>query len=249
LRYLGLACTSIETEFLQALVRPESGGGLLPQLTALSLAGHDSISAGTIRDVVWSRLPEADRPRPRTSQHSLKRQPSAFAGFMPTAPAPKKAKKSSSSPSEPTPTSGSLPCVESEGCIPASQIQMGTIPSKSNVASITWLNLDGCERIEPSAVQILRQKVRFVSFFMGKIDEVRARGQGKWAWDADWLDSCGPDGERSCHVRRVPGTSGKDERWYVHHVCSDAPDTKPPLSQSIDSSQKWGEPVKVTRSV
>ncbi|GMK58963.1 hypothetical protein CspeluHIS016_0604050 [Cutaneotrichosporon spelunceum] len=84
LRFLNVSFCGIDNTLLEALV-----DGILPNLTALSLAGHDVISAGPLRRLVYGRLGiEAAKAKPA----SVKR--SAFA--------PKKRSKPEASASQPT---------------------------------------------------------------------------------------------------------------------------------------------------
>ncbi|CAK9787184.1 unnamed protein product [Cutaneotrichosporon oleaginosum] len=75
LRFLNLSFCGVDNTLLEALVT-----GLLPTLMALSLAGHDSLSAGPLRRLVFSRLgiePAPARPaaRPKSAFAPKRRAP------------------------------------------------------------------------------------------------------------------------------------------------------------------------------
>jgi hypothetical protein len=83
LRFLNLSFCGVDNDLLEALV-----DGALPRLTALSVAGHDTISAGPLR-LVYGRLGiEAAKPKPPPVRRS------AFA--------PKKIAKPDPTPSQPS---------------------------------------------------------------------------------------------------------------------------------------------------
>ena len=177
LKFLNVSCCGIDNAFLAGLERKNDGR--LPELQALSIAGNDQITAGAVRDLVYSRLPPDARPTTRPVV-PMKRTSS----FLPTAPRTKTVKQP-----------------------PASLTPVSQSSSQPSLPSIQWLVLDSCERIDPDAAPLLRKKVRFVSHWLGTPVEARIRGKGRWAWDGDWQESCGNGDDNVCQLRKVQGVS------------------------------------------
>ncbi|BEJ14636.1 hypothetical protein CspHIS471_0404030 [Cutaneotrichosporon sp. HIS471] len=86
LRFLNVSFCGIDNQLLEALV-----DGILPTLTALSVAGHDLISAGPLRRLVYGRLGiETTKPKPVPVRRS------AFAPKKKSKPEPTPPSQSSS---------------------------------------------------------------------------------------------------------------------------------------------------------
>ena len=237
LRFLNVSLCTFDDNFLIALQRKEGEEGLLPRLTALSMAGNSSISSAAVRDLVNSRLPAVLRLS-RTGRVAPKKKPSSF---LPTAP------------SQPDAVSLS----------PAADLPPSEPSRQDDLPMITWLNLDLCERIDLTAANILRRRVRFVSNSFG-YNEERMRGKGEWAWDGDWSEHCGNGAENKCHLRQVEGRSrdldagfsrfiswisGSKDQWYVQHVCHErsAPDEEDVGWACTTQNSKSGRGAKTPR--
>ena len=159
LQFLNMSCCGIVDGVLGALKRKGEPTDLLPMLTALSIAGNEDITAGAVRDLVNSRL----QPSIRLSQRPPSAPPKKPSAFLPTAPRKSRALG---------PVPMDAPLLPSQ---PSSQPEL---------PSISWLNLDSCLRIDPSAATLIRQRVPFVSAICGPIVEDRIRGKGAWGWSA-----------------------------------------------------------------
>ncbi|BEI83691.1 hypothetical protein CcaverHIS002_0402950 [Cutaneotrichosporon cavernicola] len=92
LRFLNVSFCGIDNQLLEGLV-----DGILPNLTALSVAGHDQISAGPLRRLVYGRLGiETTKPKPVPVRRS------AFAPKRKSKPEPTPPPQSSSQPWQPS---------------------------------------------------------------------------------------------------------------------------------------------------
>lgn len=199
LRFLNVSFTGIDNDFLEAL--SDRDNPALPSLTALSVAGHDTLSAGPLRRLVLNRL-GIGLNRPKKAAPPPKR--SAFAPAKRAQPAPS---------SLPAPTTSSTASDPAPSTAP---------PSLSAVAPITWICVDQCNHPDMSVdiLAQLRRHARFLSNQNGAIVEDRVRGRGAYAWDADddWTAACG-GGVDGCHLRK---RRADEDGWYVHHTCKRA---------------------------
>lgn len=191
LKFLNVSFCCLDNAFLAALERKDGQEDLLPHLTALSIAGNNTITAGAVKDLVDSRLPPALRRIPQ-----IRAPPKRTSSFLPSAPSQSQPVTSTPSESDPSPSS-----------------------TQSPLPSITWLNLDSCERIDHAAARFLLKRVRFVSNVFGAIAYDRVRGKGAWAWDGDWTEKCGNGEENVCQLRKVPGMSSVRNQWELAESC------------------------------
>lgn len=178
LRFLNVSYCGLDNGFIEALARTDNP--LLPQLTALSIAGNETIRPATVRDLVNSRLPPSLQFRHPQSAKTIKR----VSSFLPSQPN-----------QLPTATPILNPVISQSN-------------SQANLRNLTWLNLDHCQQIDDTVARLLRKRVRFVtaaSTFVATVDN-RIRGKGDWAWDADWTERCGNGEDNVCNLMRVPGT-------------------------------------------
>lgn len=196
LRFLNVSFLGLNNDFLEALVVGDTA--LLPCLTALSMAGHDNISAGPLRRVVLSRAPtEASKaiaplPTRPASRSAFTPARSAFARPKPAAVAVAATATSSS-------------------------------PQRPPVAAITWVCVDLCNHpdMDVRVLEPLRRRVRFLSNHNGNQVEDRIRGRGIYAWDkdGDWDSDCAGGSGEGCHLRK---RRADEDGWYVHHTCKRA---------------------------
>ncbi|ORY23194.1 hypothetical protein BCR39DRAFT_549712 [Naematelia encephala] len=219
LRFLNVSLCGIDTNFVQALCRPETADdpGLLPNLTALSMIGHPDIPLAAIRDLVRSRLPPLVRMAEEARMKSkLQKTPKRSTLFGPT-PAAKKSKPALA-PTSSTPTlpSSSPAARASSSHLPSDSTHAPPSSFRPKLPSITWLNIDHCAVLEEGLRLWLNKHVRFVSNVFGMVDEDRMRGLKGFAWDGDWDEDCGAGSENKCQLRR---DKSQPNAWYVHHVC------------------------------
>jgi len=179
LSFLNMSFCGIDDGVIVKLERRGAEDDLLPNLRALSLAGND-ISAGAVRYLVDSRLPV--HLRYRNERHGIPAK--RMSSFLPTAPS--QSQDLTAIAVEPTPDQWN---------------------NRAKLPSISWLNVDVCERIDPAAADMLRKHVRFVSSACGRVVDDRIRGEGAWAWDADWTEKCGNGASNDCQLRKVDGES------------------------------------------
>lgn len=188
LRFLNVSFCGIDNDFLEALAT----GGLLPSLTALSVAGHDTLSSGPLRRLVLHRLGIA--PKKKTAPLSRR------SAFAPTRKAP--------SPSEKAKAEAEAKATEKE-----------EEEAKKNLVPITWICVDQCNHYDMNVdiLLSLRKHVRFLSSHNGQVVEDRIRGRGAYAWDADDFGAaCMGNGEGGCQLRK---RRADEDGWYVHHTC------------------------------
>ncbi|WVR05933.1 hypothetical protein IAU60_002959 [Kwoniella sp. DSM 27419] len=220
LKFLNVSFCSLDNRFLESLERRNKEDDLLPNLTALSVAGNSEITAGPLRRLVDSRTPEGVRALSRSS--SVAMTPARGSAFRPTLSS-SQSKSSPFGPSQPKsrssqPATGSrapsqTSATSSQPKTQSSQASAISSPSTQHKPCIQWLVIDHCERIEAEAFDYLRKRVRFVTqSFSAKMDENRIRGKGRYAWDAAYTPTCGD----ACSLRRVPGSK---DGYYVHHTC------------------------------
>ncbi|KAK4688004.1 hypothetical protein P7C73_g2114, partial [Tremellales sp. Uapishka_1] len=218
LRFLNVSYCTLDNRFLEILVEKK---GLLNDLTALSIAGNDTITGGPLGRLIRSRLVRKDLRADDTLDATEKKH----------VPRTELVRKSSFLPSI-RPTSSSQ----------AKIIEMEKENTKEKAkqeakAPITWLNVDSCNNLEPEIVNWIKRNVRAVSAKLGEaMNENRVRGKGAYRWDAEWRDECGIGAESLCQMRRIPngmwvwaGTGGfaADKRsgadpnggWMVYHRC------------------------------
>lgn len=182
LEFLNLAHGSVSAPFFEALASGATKEPrLLPNLIAISLAGNLELRAPVLRDFVNSRLPWCECiPLPAAKAVPAKR--SMFA--------PSSSKSSS----------------QSEGNVPPAP-QSTPMPGAPPPARLRWLNIDQCESVDALLFPALRERLGFVSHWMGAPDEERIRGKGKWDWELDLSVECrmrraeGGDGVEKCEVR------------------------------------------------
>ncbi|WWC66314.1 uncharacterized protein I206_100215 [Kwoniella pini CBS 10737] len=229
LKFLNVSYCSLDNSFLELLERKGSDKDLLPNLTALSIAGNSEIRSGAIRRFVLSRTPNGLKPTNRPTE------PVKGGPFRPSVPV-----KSAFGPSKPK----SQPATSLNQALTAQNLTtskpVSTVEAKKILPSIQWLCLDNCDSIEPEIVDYLRRKVRFISnLYSTAIVEARVRGKGRYSWMMEFDIGCG-SGEKGCQVRRLPGSK---DGYYIHHTCQQAGpnDTQVPgwtqLSQSQSQSQ------------
>ncbi|KAL1410626.1 hypothetical protein Q8F55_004643 [Vanrija albida] len=203
LRFLNVSFGALDNGFLEALVVEPGRKPLLPSLTALSIAGHDTMSAGPLRRMVLSRRPDIGAARP---------------ALPPVAPTPKRSAfalvRSAFAPARPKPT----PQVSQ----PSQTSDSSQTETRPAVAAITWLCLDQCNHpdMDVRVLEQLRKYLRFVSNHNGPVVVDRIRGRGQYAWDrdGDWDAACG-SGSGGCHLKKRRADS---DGWYVHHTCKRA---------------------------
>lgn len=188
LRFLGVSFCPLGNRFLDTLQRKEEENGLVPHLTALSIAGNPDITAGAVRDLVTSRLPPELR-------------------ILRTRPVVPPKRSSSFLPSGARPNQSATDAPETEPSRSRSQSQpQSSSQHAPGLSCITWLNLDACDRIEAGAAALLRKNVRFVSNVFGnQVVEDRIRGKHAWAWDSDGSEDCGDGQADACQLRPVAG--------------------------------------------
>lgn len=201
LKFLNVSYCALDNTFLDALQRkgnPETD--LLPNLTALSIAGNLEITSGSLRHLVLSRLPGGLK---RTRSISSATSSTRGSAFRPKAPP---SRVSPFAPSRPKPATVIVAPIPARAGPTSAVAQPPSSSSHdANMPSIMWLCIDHCERIESEAPDALRKKVRFVSHNLSaKPTEMRIRGKGRWAWDAEFTGDCG-QGESGCMLRRTPG--------------------------------------------
>ncbi|WWD17835.1 hypothetical protein CI109_102279 [Kwoniella shandongensis] len=238
LKFLNVSYCALDNTFLEALERKGNPStDLLPNLTALSIAGNLEITSGPLRRLVLSRLPgglkrTSSTPQARTSS-------TRGTAFRPTAPP---SRSSPFAPSRPKPPTVTVTPIASRPEPVSTSSQTSNSSSQATaLPSIAWLCIDHCERIESEAPDALRRKVRFVSHNLSaKPVDMRIRGKGRWAWDAEYTGDCG-QGESGCMLRRTPGTR---DGWHVHHTCgiNDVPDEEPGWTKSQIPSSQMGFP-------
>lgn len=159
LRFLNVSFCGVDNMLLEALV-----DGALPRLTALSVAGHDTISAGPLRRLVYGRLGiEAAKPKPAPVKRS------AFAPKKKAKPEPAASSSSQSTSSQPTPSQ-----------------------AKSRVP-VTWICVDQCNGMAVEILSALRKHVPFLSNHNGLVED-RVRGRGAFAWDSELACEYAADG-------------------------------------------------------
>ncbi|KAL7419529.1 hypothetical protein Q5752_005440 [Cryptotrichosporon argae] len=219
MRFLNVSFAQLGNDFLEALVVPDTDEAhphptLIPNLTALSIAGSTEMTAGPLRRMVLSRLPAHLRPAapaptaaPRRSAFAPRSRPSQP---RPAAPAHLPA------PTTSTPSSTSTPATPATPATPSPPTPSPTPRSRPAPAPLTWLCADQCTHpsMEPAVLDRLRPHLGFLSHTPGaNADPDRARGRGRWAWDQDWRQGCAHG--QGCALR--PDADGK--AWHVHHVC------------------------------
>ena len=218
LRFLNVSFCGVDNGFLDAIqlkVGVPDSEQMLPHLTALSIAGHEAVTSAAVRDFLNSRLPGGEKIPVRVEKPATK-GPSMF---KPTAPKLDKGKGRAA-----TQTSTLLgsqmrgPSMQSLRSIPVSTQPPSTYPLTQPAANlpvnprIDWLNIDLCENVQATAVDWWRPKVRFLSHQPGAPDYDRIRGKGQWSWDSEWTEDCPRgEGERGCHLRKVPGRESLPE--------------------------------------
>ncbi|KAK8865973.1 hypothetical protein IAR55_001122 [Kwoniella newhampshirensis] len=233
LRFLNVSYCSVDNTFIEALERKgDATKDSLPNLVALSIAGNADITSGALRRLVLSRLPGGLKTTSSSSQPGI---PSArSSAFRPTAPPTKASPFAPSRPKPATVIVTPIPQVSSTSIVqPFSSSRSSTLPA------LNWLCIDHCERIESEFPDLLRKKVRFVSHNLSaKPTDMRIRGKGRWAWDADFTGDCGR-GESGCMLRRTPGTR---DGWHVHHTCGidDVSEEEPGWTKSQGTAPHMG---------
>lgn len=202
LRFLNVSFGGLDNNFLEALVvQPDHV--LLPSLTALSIAGHDNMSAGPLRRMVLSRHPDMPNPAPRRLAPVPPPQRSAFAPVR-RKPPPLALPSSQPEPERPEVAAMTWVCVD-----------------QCNHPDM-----------DVRVLEQLRKHLRFVSNHNGVVVEDRIRGRGAYAWDrdSDWDETCAP-GSGGCHLRKRRGeclvcaradSAADSDGWYVHHTCKRA---------------------------
>ena len=204
LRFLNVSLCGLEDPFLKALEHVDAmDDQLLPFLEALSICGSN-ISGGAVRDFVNSRLTYEKRiPVMRASDET---KPKLKSAFGPTSKSKPKVEPLISLAPLSTQTTGKLDMT-------IFSTQPGT---PSNRPSIKWLCLDECTGIDPVYITLLKKHVKYVSCWLGKPNEDRQKGLGRWNWDGD-IETCVDIADQSCFMRQYePG------RWTIVHTCKKA---------------------------
>lgn len=185
LRYLGVSGCPVGPAFLEALIRTDNEeDSLLPNLTALSIGCNEELPGVLLKDVVISRLPRHLKGSLQKKLQTAQKAPeppkirSAFA--------PKLSSKVKQQPASVAPPSTQTTAANTD---------------KPDLARLTWLCLDGCNGLDAELVGALQKRVRTVLWSSAAKDEDRLRGQGRYAWDAEYGTDCTSD----CHLRRTPG--------------------------------------------
>lgn len=218
LQFLNVSACPLSNAFLEGLARRPAGSdqeNLCPNLIALSIAKNDQITGGPVTRFVRSRVPGGGAAL--VSDSDTKEQ-----GKITTRTEVKKSVSSSFRPSARSafgrPTKPPFVGKDSNQSIPATFPPNETcavsqpppplsLPSSSTLPKIRWLNLDHCDRIDPSAISYIRKYVKFVGYSFGTPDANRIAGKGRWRWDAQWREEC-DTGEGGCGLKRVAGEFG-----------------------------------------
>ncbi|ORX35951.1 hypothetical protein BD324DRAFT_629622 [Kockovaella imperatae] len=243
LRFLNLSFCGINNAFLDAIQLKDElsdADQILPHLTALSIAGHETVTTGAVRDFLNSRLPISERI-PKRVEKPLAKGPSMFKPTAPkrVIPASQQSLGGSSQRVPATQVKSSSIHSIALSTQPPSSFALSQDPDSLPVnPRIDWLNLDACESIESTAVELWRSRTRFISNWLGVPDYDRIRGKGKWAWDADWTEDCGRGTDLGCHLRPVPGRQGAFEVW---HTCRSGWTSLPEDEDSGDSVAAKGK--------
>ena len=225
LKFLNVSYCGLDDSFIPGITIKEEldeEEQLLPRLTALSIAGHPSLTSRPIINFVNSRLPYTERwiPKPRAPAKTT------AGAFKPVSKKPSQLEVSA--------------LLEVEPFLPSSL----ATPSQAARPRLAWLNLDQCDGIEFTALtDILKPRIKFVSHWLGgDIPEDRVRGKGQYAWDADWHEECVREGDGKCYLRKKQ--DGKN--WEVVHLC--APRRNTILSQgsqqNVDDNVKGWERIR-----
>ncbi|OWT36426.1 hypothetical protein C362_06124 [Cryptococcus neoformans Bt1] len=250
LQFLNVSACPLSNTFLEGLARRPADSdqeNLCPKLIALSIAINDQITGGPLTRFVRSRvagsaglassssdLDTNTQSQGKTTQTALKKnmsssfRPSARSAFgRPTKPPSVRTGSDQS-------ISSTLP--QSQTCTPSQP----SSSSSSTLPKITWLNLDHCKGIDPSAISYIRKYVKFVGYSFAAHDGDRIAGKGKWRWDVEWKEGCG-EGEGGCGLRRVAGTK---DQWRVYHTCEpDVVEDKRGWTKDTVGTMRFGSPV------
>lgn len=277
LQFLNVSACPLSNAFLEGLARRPAGSdqeNLCPNLIALSIAKNDQITGGPVTRLVRSRVPGGGAAL--ASDSDTKEQ-----GKSTTRTEVKKSVSSSFRPSARSafrrPTKPPFVGKDSNQSIPAtfppnetcsvSQPPPSSLPSSSSSSTlpkIRWLNLDHCDRIDPSAISYIRKYVKFVGYSFGTPDANRIAGKGRWRWDAQWKEEC-DTGEGGCGLRRVAGEfvwnlgsyhclgsnfvliclmTGTKDQWYVNHTCEpDVVEEERSWTKGTAETMMFGSPV------
>lgn len=218
LQFLNVSACPLSNAFLEGLARRPTDSdqeNLCPNLIALSIAKNDQITGGPVTRFVRSRVPGGgagpasdpdtkEQGKSTTQKTEVKKsvsssfRPSARSAFgRPTKP-PFVGRDSNQSIPATFPPNET--CAVSQP--PSSSLSSSSSPS--TLPKIRWINLDHCDRIDPSAISYIRKYVKFVGYSFGTPDANRIAGKGRWRWDAQWKEGC-DTGEGGCGLRRAAG--------------------------------------------
>lgn len=213
LKFLNVSTCGLKDEFLSSISHRDGldvEDQLLPSLEALSIANSE-ISTLALRDFINSRLPVDQRMVIR--REPPKKVAKSASAFRPSSSKRQNAIASSSTPK--TIAVGSASSLQSKAKTSSTQMLAGVdgsffstqfTPTPRIRPQISWLCVDGCERLNPDLIPVLKKHVKYVSWWMGTPNEDRQRGLGRWRWD-EGCESCIDEIVGDCHMRQKDGES------------------------------------------